>query len=85
MGQAAVGPAELWRCWPRQSSIWSASGMQQLPDRYINLSQQVLVSSQHLDAFPVHPPIISLTFGVSSWQELVVVELAAKVPILVPD
>ncbi|GJU66695.1 hypothetical protein Tco_1252954 [Tanacetum coccineum] len=49
MGQSAAGHAELWRCWPRQSSAWSASGMQQ------------------------------------SWQEMVVVEVAAEVPVRVPD
>ncbi|GJU25688.1 hypothetical protein Tco_1164309 [Tanacetum coccineum] len=27
MGQTTVGPAELWKGWPRQSSVWSASGM----------------------------------------------------------
>ncbi|GJU03913.1 hypothetical protein Tco_1114251 [Tanacetum coccineum] len=30
MGLAAVGPAVLWRCWPRQSSIWYAYGMSQV-------------------------------------------------------
>ncbi|GJY54144.1 hypothetical protein Tco_0445808 [Tanacetum coccineum] len=30
MGQAAAGHTKLWRCWPRQSSAWSASRMQQV-------------------------------------------------------
>ncbi|GJR96648.1 hypothetical protein Tco_0268822 [Tanacetum coccineum] len=30
MGLAAVGPTELWRCWPRQSFAWCISGMLQV-------------------------------------------------------
>ncbi|GKG38957.1 hypothetical protein Tco_0460669, partial [Tanacetum coccineum] len=30
MGQAAIGPAVLWRCWPRQSSSWCVSRMLQV-------------------------------------------------------
>ncbi|GJU56564.1 hypothetical protein Tco_1230278 [Tanacetum coccineum] len=30
MGLAAIGPAVLWRCWPRQSSVWCVYGMSQV-------------------------------------------------------
>ncbi|GKG23559.1 hypothetical protein Tco_0391595, partial [Tanacetum coccineum] len=35
IGPTAVGPARLWRCWPRQSSTWYIFGMLQVssPER----------------------------------------------------
>ncbi|GJZ84926.1 hypothetical protein Tco_0650265 [Tanacetum coccineum] len=54
MGLVAVGPAGLWRCWPRQSSTWCISGMLQCYPRQVAVVVAAEVPVWVLDQ-PEHP------------------------------
>ncbi|GKA32312.1 hypothetical protein Tco_0718679 [Tanacetum coccineum] len=85
MDQAVEGPAELWKCWPRQSSVWSVSQMQQVSSLKKTRRMPALINYRHLDVIPVRPPPISHISKPWSWPELVMVVVADEVPMRVPD